>query len=201
MTARATLDTAHAVRLFHALSDETRLSILKRLRHGERCVCELTDVLDAAQSRLSFHLRVLKKAGLVTDRREGRWMYYTLTPMRSPTSPTSRRPWLCRCQARRAAAADFHFSWRIYQLFLMEVVAVESTESLKAVVREKYGQAALRAGGGNKSSCCGGGCGTDLADPITSNLYSAADRGDPAGGVARVARVWESDGAGRAAAG
>ncbi len=52
---------------------------------------------------------------------------------------------------------------------------MESTESLKAVVREKYGQAALRAGGGNKSSCCGGGCGTDLADPITSNLYSAAE--------------------------
>ena len=78
MTARAALDTDRAVRLFHALSDETRLSILKRLRHGERCVCELTDVLEAAQSRLSFHLRVLKEAGLVTDRREGRWMYYTL---------------------------------------------------------------------------------------------------------------------------
>src|SRR5918994_7579933 len=72
------LDTGRAARLFHALSDETRLSILKRLRHGERCVCELTDVLEAAQSRLSFHLRVLKEAGLVIDRREGRWMYYTL---------------------------------------------------------------------------------------------------------------------------
>ncbi len=78
MATSATLDTDRAARLFHALSDETRLSILKRLRHGERCVCELTDVLDAAQSRLSFHLRVLKEAGLVTDRREGRWMYYTL---------------------------------------------------------------------------------------------------------------------------
>lgn len=78
MVTRAALDTDRAVRLFHALSDGTRLSILKRLRHGERCVCELTDVLDAAQSRLSFHLRVLKEAGLVTDRREGRWMYYTL---------------------------------------------------------------------------------------------------------------------------
>ena len=43
-------------------------------------MCELTDHLDAAQSRLSFHLRVLKDAGLVTDRREGRWMYYTLNP-------------------------------------------------------------------------------------------------------------------------
>jgi len=78
MATSAALDTDRAARLFHALSDETRLSILKRLRHGERCVCELTDALDAAQSRLSFHLRVLKEVGLVTDRREGRWMYYTL---------------------------------------------------------------------------------------------------------------------------
>ena len=64
--------------LFHALSDETRLGILERLRRGERCVCELMDSLDAAQSRLSFHLKVLKEAGLVTDRRDGRWVYYTL---------------------------------------------------------------------------------------------------------------------------
>lgn len=78
MATRVAVDTDHAARLFHALSDGTRLSILDRLRRGERCVCELTDALDAAQSRLSFHLRVLKEAGLVTDRREGRWMYYTL---------------------------------------------------------------------------------------------------------------------------
>ena len=78
MVTRAALDTARAARLFHSLSDETRLSILECLRSRERCVCELTDDLDAAQSRLSFHLRVLKEAGLVTDRREGRWMYYTL---------------------------------------------------------------------------------------------------------------------------
>jgi len=70
--------TDRAVQLFHALSDRTRLSILQRLRLGERCVCDMTDMLDAAQSRLSFHLKVLKDAGLVTDRREGRWMYYTL---------------------------------------------------------------------------------------------------------------------------
>src|SRR5437868_14009847 len=69
---------ARSAALFHALSDETRLSILERLRLGERCVCELTDALDAAQSRLSFHLKVLKDAGLMADRREGRWMYYTL---------------------------------------------------------------------------------------------------------------------------
>lgn len=80
MATRTRPDTARSVRLFHALSDETRLSILERLRLGERCVCDLTDALDAAQSRLSFHLKVLKDAGLVVDRRDGRWMYYTLNP-------------------------------------------------------------------------------------------------------------------------
>ena len=73
-------DVERAVALFHALSDATRLGILDMLKDGERCVCELQDELDAAQSRLSFHLRVLKEAGLVTDRKEGRWMYYTIAP-------------------------------------------------------------------------------------------------------------------------
>lgn len=78
MATRTQTDLERATRLFQALSDQTRLSILQRLRFGERCVCDLTDALDAAQSRLSFHLKVLKDAGLVTDRRQGRWMYYTL---------------------------------------------------------------------------------------------------------------------------
>lgn len=75
-----TLQTAihTAAARFHALSDPTRLHIVERLRGGERCVCELTSALGAAQSRLSFHLRVLKEAGLVVDRKEGRWVYYTL---------------------------------------------------------------------------------------------------------------------------
>ena len=72
--------TERAIELFHALSDETRLDIIELLRKGERCVCELTDTLDAAQSRLSFHLRVLKDAGIVSDRKEGRWVYYELDP-------------------------------------------------------------------------------------------------------------------------
>jgi len=64
--------------LYHALSDETRLRILCLLRQGERCVCELTEDLCCAQSRLSFHLRTLKDCGLVMDRSEGRWIYYKL---------------------------------------------------------------------------------------------------------------------------
>ena len=68
------------VSLFHALSDETRLELLDQLKHGERCVCELTDAMKAGQSRLSFHLKVLKDAGLILHRREGRWMYYSINP-------------------------------------------------------------------------------------------------------------------------
>jgi ArsR family transcriptional regulator len=77
-TKRRPAARAEAVRVFHALSDETRLEIIGLLRNGEKCVCDLTEALDAAQSRLSFHLRTLKDADLVTDRRVGRWIYYTL---------------------------------------------------------------------------------------------------------------------------
>ena len=74
------LDLSRAAQLFHALSDETRLGILEMLRGGERCVCDLQTDLEAAQSRLSFHLRVLREAGLVTDRKDGRWSYYSIAP-------------------------------------------------------------------------------------------------------------------------
>ena len=73
-------EAAKAAQLFHALSDETRVAAMQMLRGGERCVCELQNELGAAQSRLSFHLKVLKDAGLVTDRREGRWAYYAISP-------------------------------------------------------------------------------------------------------------------------
>jgi len=90
-----------------ALSDPHRLRILDRLRGGEHCVCELMDVLDAGQSLLSFHLKTLKDAGLVTDRREGRWMHYALSPeglrsvesfVHSLAQPTSERRWKSVCR-------------------------------------------------------------------------------------------------------
>lgn len=80
MSTTGSPDFKRTARLFHALSDETRLKIIARLRGGERCVCELMDAVDAAQSRLSFHLKALKDAGIVTDRREGRWNYYSIAP-------------------------------------------------------------------------------------------------------------------------
>jgi ArsR family transcriptional regulator len=80
VTSVAAADLARVARWFHALADETRLRVVERLREGEQCVCDLTDALETGQSRLSFHLKTLKDAGLVTDRREGRWVYYALNP-------------------------------------------------------------------------------------------------------------------------
>lgn len=63
---------------FRALSDPLRLQILELLRQEEHCVCDLCDRLETAQSKLSFHLKVLKDAELVRARQEGRWIYYSL---------------------------------------------------------------------------------------------------------------------------
>ncbi len=63
-----------------ALAEPIRLQVVLALQQGERCVCELTSDLDLAQSKLSFHLRVLKQAGLIRARQEGRWIYYRLEP-------------------------------------------------------------------------------------------------------------------------
>ncbi len=78
MPATAHKKLAHSAKWFHALADETRLQIIDCLTDGEQCVCDLTEKLAAAQSRLSFHLKTLKDAGLVKDRRDGRWIYYSL---------------------------------------------------------------------------------------------------------------------------
>ena len=72
------LDLERASRLFRALADETRLRLLEQLRAGEQCVCDLRDEVASSQSLVSFHLRALKDVGLVTDRRDGRWVYYSL---------------------------------------------------------------------------------------------------------------------------
>ncbi len=66
------------VNLFRALSDKTRLRILKLLEMGELCVCDVVAALNAVQPKVSFHLNVLKKAGLVKDRREGKSVYYRI---------------------------------------------------------------------------------------------------------------------------
>ncbi len=103
--ATTTRDLERTAALFRALADPTRLGIIEKLGDGERCVCDLMDALDSAQSRLSFHLKCLKDAGLVDDRREGRWVYYALNPEAvaaieaavAALHPSRRRPAVARC--------------------------------------------------------------------------------------------------------
>ncbi|MEW6066966.1 MAG: metalloregulator ArsR/SmtB family transcription factor [Nitrospirota bacterium] len=64
--------------IFKALSDETRLRILKLLEDGELCVCDIVAALDMIQPKISFHLGVLKEAGLIKDRKQGKWIHYRL---------------------------------------------------------------------------------------------------------------------------
>jgi len=65
--------------LFKALSDTTRLRCLVLLeRHDELCVCELTHALGLAQPKISHHLAALRKVGVVSDRKEGLWIYYRI---------------------------------------------------------------------------------------------------------------------------
>ncbi len=64
--------------IFKALSDETRLRIVKLLAKGELCVCDIVAALDIIQPKASFHLGVLWETGLIKDRKQGKWIHYSL---------------------------------------------------------------------------------------------------------------------------
>jgi len=63
---------------FQALSDPLRVQVLELLQQQELCVCHLRDRVSVSQSKLSFHLKILKQAKLVQTRQQGRWIYYSL---------------------------------------------------------------------------------------------------------------------------
>jgi ArsR family transcriptional regulator len=96
---------SHCVELFKALADETRLRILNLLSRRELCVCQIVKVLGIGQSKASRHLAHLRNAGVVTDRRDGLWIHYSLAP---PSGDLHRRliEWLRQAenQIPRAAA-------------------------------------------------------------------------------------------------
>ena len=63
---------------FQALSDPLRLQIIELLKNRELCVCDLCEELNVSQSKLSFHLKILKEANLLSNRQQGRWVYYQI---------------------------------------------------------------------------------------------------------------------------
>lgn len=89
--------------LLKALADPLRMEVVQVLMGGERCVCELTETLGLSQSRLSFHLKVMRQAGLLQAREEGRWVYYKLRP----EAFTLLRSWLDKMEkAPQSPACD-----------------------------------------------------------------------------------------------
>ena len=69
-------------KMFRAFADPTRLCILNLLRPGERCVCDLVSIIDVPQPKISRHLAYLRKAGLVTGRKDGLWIHCSLAPIK-----------------------------------------------------------------------------------------------------------------------
>lgn len=78
MSSTVELIPASVITGFHALSEPLRIQVLELLQSQELCVCELCEHLNLSQSKLSFHLKTLKEAGLVQTRQQGRWVYYRL---------------------------------------------------------------------------------------------------------------------------
>ena len=67
-----------------AFADRNRVRIMRALLEQELCVCELCDALNLTQSTLSTHLQVIREAGLVTSRKDGKWSYYAVDKQKMP---------------------------------------------------------------------------------------------------------------------
>lgn len=72
-------DEKRTASVFKALCDENRIRILKLLQSGERCACVLLDDLRITQPTLSHHMKILCDSGIVTGRKEGKWIYYSIS--------------------------------------------------------------------------------------------------------------------------
>ena len=66
--------------IFKAFCDENRIRILQLLKGGEKCACMLLEEMNITQPTLSHHMKILCDSGIVTGRKEGKWMHYSLSP-------------------------------------------------------------------------------------------------------------------------
>lgn len=89
-----------------ALSDESRVRLLFALREGELCACQLVEFLSLAGSTVSKHLSILHRAGLVTLRKEGRWVYYALPGAKASPPVRGILSWLFRTGASAERVAQ-----------------------------------------------------------------------------------------------
>ncbi len=100
------MSTVSAHALFKACSDPTRLRILHMLRGGELCVCDIVEVLNVSQPKVSRHLGHLRKAGLVDARKEGLWIHYSLRHASHPLHAKLLEAFNCCAPLDRQLGAD-----------------------------------------------------------------------------------------------
>lgn len=96
-------------RVMRALGQSTRLKILMLLANREQCVCELERVIEISQPAISQHMRVLKAAGLVKERRDGQWNYYRLD---RETLDATLHSFLCALDSPRHAVKSMEAEWQ-----------------------------------------------------------------------------------------
>lgn len=152
------------IRIFRALGDSTRLRALRALQDAGRelCVCEIADALKETQYNTSRHMRILKDAGLVRERKDGRWVFYSLAEpedeftrrileaaacTRDDTTEKGRleREPTCRCEDDKAG----------------DCCSEDTAESVKETVRERYGDLASQGGSCCSTDSCCSGSGTE----------------------------------------
>lgn len=73
------IDEKKTAAIFKALCDENRVRILKLLCSGEKCACKILDELNVTQPTLSHHMKILCDSEIVVGRKEGKWMYYSIS--------------------------------------------------------------------------------------------------------------------------
>ena len=86
-------DMREFMNITKALADENRVRALLSLRHGELCVCQITELIGIAPSTMSQHLSILFQAGLVESRKDGRWIYYKLPGKAAPAAVREALHW------------------------------------------------------------------------------------------------------------
>ena len=94
------------MKITKALADENRLRVLLALQQQALCVCQITELMGLAMSTVSKHLSILYQAGLVSARKEGRWMYYSLPGKGTPTAAREAVAWVRRSLAQSERAAE-----------------------------------------------------------------------------------------------
>ena len=72
------INSEQFVGIMESLSDPIRVNILELMINGEICVCDIVKATGMSQSKISYHIKILKDSGLISDRQEGRWVYYKL---------------------------------------------------------------------------------------------------------------------------